>query len=229
MAGGRRLPLLDPLHRPVFAQGLVAAELFRGRPDEARQWIGLMERSVADSRGGDVLANRTGHIALSHAKVHMAAGQPAQAAEWATKAVLAFGTIDHVLNEAECREMLGAALAASGDHAAAIAELTETAKMYDACQLSGRRDGVYRQLRALGHNAVAPRSSAMQATLPQLTARETEVARLVADGLTNRQIMQRLRLSRRTVETHISNIRVKLDVGSRAALATTVIRASQAS
>lgn len=229
MAGGRRLPLLDPLHRPVFAQGLVAAELSRGRLDEARQWIGLMERSVADSRGGEVLANRTGHIALSHAKVHMAAGQPTQAAEWATKAVLAFGTIDHVLNEAECREMLGAALAASGDHTAAIAELTETAKMYDACSLPGRRDGVYRQLRALGHNAIAPRRSSMQATLPQLTARETEVARLVADGLTNRQIMQRLRLSRRTVETHISNIRVKLDVGSRAALATTVIRASQAS
>ncbi|WP_209633922.1 response regulator transcription factor [Kibdelosporangium banguiense] len=67
------------------------------------------------------------------------------------------------------------------------------------------------------------------ATLPHLTVRETEVAQLVADGLTNKEIMQRLRLSRRTVETHVSNIRAKLDVTSRAALAAAVIRAGQSS
>ncbi|GAB3873979.1 response regulator transcription factor [Kibdelosporangium lantanae] len=53
------------------------------------------------------------------------------------------------------------------------------------------------------------------------------MARLVADGLTNREIMERLKLSRRTVETHITNIRAKLDVASRAALAASVVRASQ--
>jgi DNA-binding CsgD family transcriptional regulator len=190
-------------------------------------WIALMERSVAESRGGDVLRNRAGHIALCHARVHMAAGEPSQAVDWAVKAVHAFGAIDHVLQEAECRQVLGAALAAMGDTDAAISELTETAKLYDACSSPGRRDGVYRQLRALGHNVVAPRTSEAQPTLPQLTGREAEVAQLVAHGLTNREIMQRLRLSRRTVETHISNIRMKLDVASRAALAATVIRAGQ--
>jgi DNA-binding NarL/FixJ family response regulator len=227
LSGGPGLPLLDPLHRPVFAQGLVSAEVTRGRLDQARQWITLMEQSVAESRGGELLANRTGHIAMCWAAVHMAAGEPRRAIEWASKAALAFGAIDHVLQEVECRELLGAALAASGDTEAAISELTETAKLYEACQLPGRRDGVYQQLRALGYNAVAPRRAAAQATLPRLTARETEVARLVADGLTNKEIMQRLRLSRRTVETHISNIRAKLDVASRAALAAAVIRAGQ--
>jgi DNA-binding CsgD family transcriptional regulator len=127
----------------------------------------------------------------------------------------------------ECREVLGAALAAAGDTETAISELTEAARLYEACHLPGRRDGVYRQLRALGYNAVVPRRSTARATLPHLTARETEVARLIADGLTNKEIMQRLQLSRRTVETHISNIRAKLDVASRAALAAAVIRAGQ--
>jgi DNA-binding NarL/FixJ family response regulator len=229
LSGGPGLPLLDPLHRPVFAQGLVSAELTRGRLDQARQWITLMEQSVAESRGGEVLANREGHIALCWAAVHMAAGEPRRAVEWAGKAALAFGAIDHVLQEVECREVLGAALAAAGDTETAISELTEAARLYEACHLPGRRDGVYRQLRALGYNAVAPRRSTARATLPHLTARETEVARLIADGLTNKEIMQRLQLSRRTVETHISNIRAKLDVASRAALAAAVVRAGQTS
>jgi DNA-binding CsgD family transcriptional regulator len=229
LAGGPGLPLLDPLHRPVFGEPLVVADLSRGRLDQARAWIELMERSVADSKGGEVLHNRTGHIALCHARVHLAANQPQQAVEAAAKAVRAFGLIDHVLQEAESRQVLGAALAAAGETQAAIHELTETAKQYDASSLAIRRDGVYRQLRALGHNVIAPRTAEAQPTLPQLTAREAEVATLVADGLTNREIMHRLGLSRRTVETHITNIRMKLDVASRAALAATVIRAGQSS
>ncbi|MBP2320102.1 hypothetical protein JOF56_000487 [Kibdelosporangium banguiense] len=95
------------MHRPVFAQGLVPAELSRGRLDQAWQWISLMEQSVAESRGGDVPANREGHIALSRATVHMADEEPTQAIEWASKAALAFGGIDHVLQEVECREVHG--------------------------------------------------------------------------------------------------------------------------
>ncbi|CAM3321532.1 LuxR family transcriptional regulator [Kibdelosporangium persicum] len=229
LSGGPALPLLDPLHRPVFARGLVAAELSRGRPDEARRWIALMERSVAESPGGHLLANRSGYLAFSNAMVHMASKEPHKAVEHAATAISAFQATDHVVPEVESRELLGMALAASGDVAAAIKELAKAASLYERCDMPGRQDGVYQQLRALGHNAVAPRRSPVQTILPQLTSREAEVAQLVADGLTNREIMQRLRLSRRTVETHISNIRGKLHVESRAALAATVIRAGQAS
>ncbi|HEY0583190.1 MAG TPA: hypothetical protein VGE94_13480, partial [Chloroflexota bacterium] len=107
MCGGQQLPLLDPLHRPVFAGALVVAELSRGRLDKAREWIALMERSVAESKGGAALRNRTGHIALCHARVHLLAGEPRPAVDWARKAVLAFTEIDHVLQEAECRQVLG--------------------------------------------------------------------------------------------------------------------------
>ena len=50
-----------------------------------------------------------------------------------------------------------------------------------------------------------------------LSRRELEVLRLVARGLTNRQIAERLTVSEHTVHRHVSNILRKLDTGSRAA------------
>jgi LuxR family transcriptional regulator, maltose regulon positive regulatory protein len=50
-----------------------------------------------------------------------------------------------------------------------------------------------------------------------LTSREIEALRLVAEGLSNEQIAQRLVLSLRTVERHLSNIYVKLGVSGRVA------------
>lgn len=52
-----------------------------------------------------------------------------------------------------------------------------------------------------------------------LTRRETEVAALVAAGLTNREIATRLVISQRTAEGHVENILVKLGLRSRAQLA----------
>ena len=51
-----------------------------------------------------------------------------------------------------------------------------------------------------------------------LTERETEVLRLVAKGLTARQIGERLRLSHRTVESHVQNTLRKLQLHNRAQL-----------
>ena len=55
--------------------------------------------------------------------------------------------------------------------------------------------------------------------LPELTKREHEVLRLLADGLTNRQIAARLVVSEHTVHRHVSNILRKLDLPSRTAAA----------
>lgn len=52
-----------------------------------------------------------------------------------------------------------------------------------------------------------------------LTGREIDVARLVAQGMTNGEIAERLYISRKTVSTHVSNILAKLDMRSRTEIA----------
>jgi DNA-binding CsgD family transcriptional regulator len=56
----------------------------------------------------------------------------------------------------------------------------------------------------------------------RLTDRELEVASLVAEGLTNQAIASRLSVAPRTAEAHVENIRRKLEVRSRAQIATWV-------
>ena len=52
-----------------------------------------------------------------------------------------------------------------------------------------------------------------------LSVREAEVARLVADGLTNRQIAARLVISERTAGNHVAHILTKLGFTSRTQIA----------
>ncbi|MEO3854999.1 response regulator transcription factor [Acrocarpospora sp. B8E8] len=67
-----------------------------------------------------------------------------------------------------------------------------------------------RVLAALATETVRPRP------LPELTDREREVLDLVAAGLTNHAIAQRLFLSEKTIRNHVSNIFAKLGVSGRA-------------
>jgi predicted ATPase/DNA-binding CsgD family transcriptional regulator len=68
--------------------------------------------------------------------------------------------------------------------------------------------------RAVG---AAPGSQGTPAYPAGLTAREVEVLRLVAEGLTDAKVAERLVLSRRTVQTHLSSIYSKLQVNTRSA------------
>jgi DNA-binding CsgD family transcriptional regulator len=52
-----------------------------------------------------------------------------------------------------------------------------------------------------------------------LTARQLQVAALVADGLTNRQIAERLGIQERSAEGHVERIRLRLGVSSRTRIA----------
>ena len=61
-----------------------------------------------------------------------------------------------------------------------------------------------------------------------LSRRELEIARLVAEGLTNREIAGRLYISERTVDGHLEHVREKLEVNSRAQVAAWVTRQAEA-
>jgi non-specific serine/threonine protein kinase len=54
---------------------------------------------------------------------------------------------------------------------------------------------------------------------PPLTRREAEVAQLLADGLSNREIAERFHLSIRTVESHVDHILTKLQLPNRTRVA----------
>ena len=103
--------------------------------------------------------------------------------------------------------------------AKAAREAREAAVRLGAATLLGEIDELARDARLMsvvpieehGREHAAPAA----ANAPVLTARETEVLRLVAEGLSNGQIGARLYISTKTVSVHVSNILAKLGVSSR--------------
>jgi DNA-binding CsgD family transcriptional regulator len=59
---------------------------------------------------------------------------------------------------------------------------------------------------------------------PTLTPRQREVAALVAEGLTNREIGRRLVITERSAESHVERIRLRLGLRSRAQVAAWVVQ-----
>jgi DNA-binding CsgD family transcriptional regulator len=74
------------------------------------------------------------------------------------------------------------------------------------------------------HAPPSTRGPAGQTSSDTLTTREREVARLLADGLSNREIAERLVISEGTVEVHVRRILSKLDLRSRTQVAGWVLR-----
>ena len=100
-----------------------------------------------------------------------------------------------------------------------------------ACRELGQADGAARHLRtaeAMAHKIANPQlidqvTAALAETMGDaatplpgnLTARQAEVLRLLADGLSNKEIAARLYLSPGTVERHLGTIYRKLGLGGR--------------
>jgi LuxR family transcriptional regulator, maltose regulon positive regulatory protein len=128
--------------------------------------------------------------------------------------------------------------AARGEHARARTLLEDAVDCYDRCgapyEAAQARAELATTLFALGRDdqAAAERDRASaalgQLTRPRrddrVTPREREVLRLLAEGLTNREIAERLVLSEHTVHRHVANILRKLGLPSRTAAATEAVR-----
>jgi DNA-binding NarL/FixJ family response regulator len=97
-------------------------------------------------------------------------------------------------------------------------------------------DALVRAIRSVhdGHTVLAPGAAGLVAARPgrdargigALTSREREVLALLADGQSNREIARLLRVSEKTVKTHVSAVLAKLGVADRTQAALLAVRES---
>jgi DNA-binding NarL/FixJ family response regulator len=134
-----------------------------------------------------------------------------------------FAALDLAFEAARARLSLARAIAPEHPHAARAEARTA---LRDCERLGAAReaDVASALLRELGAGSRA--SPRMEGTL---TARETEVLRLLAEGLSNAQIAERLVISRRTAEHHVASILAKLGLHSRTEAAAYALRAGHVS
>ncbi|HJZ04060.1 MAG TPA: helix-turn-helix transcriptional regulator, partial [Streptosporangiaceae bacterium] len=96
----------------------------------------------------------------------------------------------------------------------ARAQLRTAHEMLDAMGIGAFAERARRELAATGETA---RKRTVE-TSGQLTAQETQIARLARDGLSNPEIGARLFISARTVQYHLGKVFTKLGIGSRSQL-----------
>jgi len=143
-------------------------------------------------------AHATGAVLLAEGDARAALGALRQG--WTT-----WGEIEAPYEAARTRVLIGLACRQLGDEDSGSMELEAARQIFT--QLGAAPD--------LARMELSPRR---EPKAPGgLSAREVQVLRLVATGKTNRAIADELFISERTVERHVSNIFIKLDVSSRAA------------
>lgn len=202
-----------------------AAAALANRGASAVERAHHVERSAApgDLAAAGVLAEAAGatmHTAPATA-AHLAGAALRLLPHDAASATEAFTTIGVPVENGRCHVLAGIALGALGEADRARDRFAQARTLFEQCGAQLFLDWATREERRM--NARMPRRSRQatvdSGTLDHLTRREREVARLAAEGLSNRQIAEKLFLSSRTVELHLSRVFAKLGVSSRAALA----------
>jgi DNA-binding CsgD family transcriptional regulator len=169
--------------------------------------LALATGSEADHWGGGRLA---GWARVAGVQVDLAGRTPAphvamSAGDWAAAAD-AFGAVGWRYDRALMLSLR--------DDPAALAEALEIARSLGAAPLEGR---VRRRMRGLGIAVRHGRRGSTRANPAGLTERQLEVLRLLAEGLTNAEVAERLVVSPRTAEHHVAAVLDKLGVPTRRA------------
>jgi DNA-binding CsgD family transcriptional regulator len=215
---------LSPLDRLRTLDVTVRSLLAAGRTEEAVTWAG----SAPVEAGGRDQGTFGAVLAHIDASVALAQGEAARAASVALEGAGAAESVGAVLWAGRCRTLAGEALVADGREDEARELLRAAAAELDTRGAAGYRDAALRVLRKLGERPrpapAAAQAGATTGELGALTAREREVADLVAEARTNKQIAAQLFLSEKTVEKHVSSAMAKLGVTSRTGIARLVER-----
>lgn len=192
---------------------LAVAELTRGAVDEARstaeRLVGLGERA-----GCEVIPAQA---ARALGRGLAAAGETDAAAVSLERALTAFMRLELPLEVARTRLLLARTLP---DPEAAVEEGRAALERFERFGAGHDADEAAAVLRSLGVKAArsGPRGAGV------LTKREQEVLELLAEGLTNRELAERLFLTRKTVEHHVRGVLRKLGLRSRAEAAAYAVR-----
>ncbi|HET9777186.1 MAG TPA: LuxR C-terminal-related transcriptional regulator, partial [Gemmatimonadaceae bacterium] len=143
-------------------------------------------------------------------------GEPRRAIPLLRSSVEQLEAIPFPPQAAKIRRRLAGALMEIGEREEGMRELRKAhdvlAKLGATAELSGTRE----EMRERG---VRPPPKSITPGAAGLTGREIEIARMVASRKSNKEIGGALQISARTVSTHLSNIFLKLSVGSRGELA----------
>lgn len=142
-------------------------------------------------------------------------GDPAAGAVLLRKAAEKMDELRIPASAAVLRRHLGRALIDSGDRETARKELKRAHDVLARLGARAELESVREQLRELG---TRPPAKVTASGAAGLTGREIEIARMVSERKSNKQIGAALDISARTVSTHLSNIFAKLRVDSRGAL-----------
>jgi predicted ATPase/DNA-binding CsgD family transcriptional regulator len=169
--------------------------------------------SLGDSSGCGIVKLHLGAVAAL-------AGDQAQARELFGAALVRLDAAADVPAVAASLNAFGRLAAARGNSAAAarLAEAATTLQMRPSAARRRIMEQAIELVVALDHPEVASQ-------LARLTQREREVASLLAEGLTNREIGERLVITERTAEGHVEHLRNKLGYSTREQIAAWYLRA----
>ena len=224
-AGGEDLPLIPDGWRANYFELLTRCWLAAGRTERAEEAAARAESTARWVRLP--LADAMAHRAA--AAVALARDAPHVAADRAFAAAAAADQIDARVDAAMARTLAGRALAAAGDTERALHELEHAAEQLGACGALRYRSQAEHELRKLGRHPYRRTRGghAADGSFDTLTAREAEIARLVAKRRTNPEVASELFLSVKTIESHVRNIFRKLDISSRLDIAPAIERADR--
>jgi DNA-binding CsgD family transcriptional regulator len=142
-------------------------------------------------------------------------GNPTEAVQLIRGAAEALESIPMLHDAARMRRQLAGRLAEVGDREGALQELRRVHEAFARMGAESELNKARVMFREIG---AKPPTRTTGSGSEELTAREAEIARMVAARKSNKAIGKALDISPRTVSTHLSNIFRKLDVASRGEL-----------